>query len=101
MLISEFGYDVPAVGFAVNVNGIEKVIIKNGVFPANQEIDAIVYAEQGFEVAALKAAQALREQGLVVENALFDDLESVREYAIEKKIARVVVVDSENGEVTE
>lgn len=100
-LISEFGYDVPAVGFAVNVNGIEKVIIKNGVFPANQEIDAIVYAEQGFEVAALKAAQALREQGLVVENALFDDLESVREYAIEKKIARVVVVDSENGEVTE
>ncbi len=100
-LISEFGYDVPAVGFAVNVNGIEKVIIKNGVFPANQEIDAIVYAEQGFEVAALKAAQALREQGLVVENALFDDLESVREYAIERKIARVVVVDSENGEVTE
>lgn len=100
-LISEFGYDVPAIGFAVNVNGIEKVIIKNGVFPANQEIDAIVYAEQGFEVAALKAAQALREQGLVVENALFDDLESVREYAIERKIARVVVVDSENGEVTE
>ncbi len=100
-LISEFGYDVPAIGFAVNVNGIEKVIIKNGVFPANQEIDAIVYAEEGFEVAALKAAQALREQGLVVENALFDDLESVREYAIERKIARVVVVDSENGEVTE
>ena len=100
-LISEFGYDVPAIGFAVNVNGIEKVIIKNGVFPANQQIDAIVYAEEGFEVAALKAAQELREQGLVVENALFDDLESVREYAIERKITRIVVVDSESKEVIE
>ncbi len=97
-LISEFGYDVPAIGFAVNVNGIEKVIVKNGVFPANQKIDAIVYAEQGFEVAALKSAQKLREQGYVVENALFDDLESVREYAIEKKIAKVVVIDSDSKE---
>ena len=97
-LISEFGYDVPAIGFAVNVNGIEKAIMKNGVFPAEKQIDAIVYAEEGFEVAALKAAQELREQGLVVENALFDDLDSVREYAREKKIARVVVIDSENKE---
>ncbi|HOC33618.1 MAG TPA: ATP phosphoribosyltransferase regulatory subunit, partial [Ruminococcus flavefaciens] len=97
-LISEFGYDVPAIGFAVNVNGIEKAIMKNGVFPAEKQIDAIVYAEEGCEVAALKAAQELREQGLVVENALFDDLDSVREYAREKKIARVVVIDSESKE---
>ena len=76
----------------------EKAIMKNGVFPAEKQIDAIVYAEEGCEVAALKAAQELREQGLVVENALFDDLDSVREYAREKKIARVVVIDSENKE---
>ncbi|MDE6425235.1 MAG: ATP phosphoribosyltransferase regulatory subunit [Ruminococcus sp.] len=94
-LISEFGYDAPAVGFAVNVNAVAKLIEKNGVMPAIPRIDAIVYAEEGFEVSAIKTAQALREQGLVVENALFDDLATVREYAIEKKIPRVVVVNSD------
>ena len=46
-----------------------------------------------------RAARELREQGLIVENALFDDLESVREYAMEKKIAKVVVIDGESKEV--
>ncbi|MDE6101895.1 MAG: ATP phosphoribosyltransferase regulatory subunit [Ruminococcus sp.] len=95
-LISEFGYDIPAVGFAVNINAVAKVIEKNGVIPAIPRIDAVVYAEEGFEVAALKAAQELREQGLVVENALFDDLETVRNYAKDKKIPKVVVINSDD-----
>ena len=94
-LISEFGYDAPAIGFAVNVNAVAKLIEKSGIIPSMPKIDAIVYAEEGFEVSAIKTAQALREQGLVVENALFDDLETVREYAIEKKIPQVVVVNSD------
>lgn len=98
-LISEFGYDIPAIGFAVNVNAISKVIEKNGVLPAVPRADAIVFAEEGCEVAALKAAQELREQGLIVENALFDDIESVREYAKEKKIAKVVVIDGSGEEL--
>lgn len=97
-LIAEFGYDIPAVGFAVNVNAISKVIEKNGILPAVQGADVIVYAEEGCEVEALKKAKELREQGMIVENALFGDIESVREYAKEKKIARVVVVDGESGE---
>lgn len=96
-LISEFGYDVPAVGFAVNVNAVAKLIEKNGIIPAMPRIDAIVYAEESFEVAAIKAAQSMREQGMVVENALFDDLETVRNYAKEKKIPKVVVINSEEA----
>lgn len=96
-LISEFGYDVPAVGFAVNVNAVAKVIEKSGVLPGMPHTDVVVYAEPGCEVAAIRAAQELREQGLIVENALFDDMESVREYAKEKKISRVVVINGENG----
>lgn len=98
-LISEFGYDVPAIGFAVNVNAVAKLIEKSGVIPAMPRIDAIVYAEKGFEVAAIKTAQELREQGLIVENALSDDLNSVRNYAKEKKIPKVVVVNSEEAEL--
>jgi len=97
-LISEFGYDVPAVGFAVNVNGIAKVIEKSGELPNTPSADVIVYAEKGCEAEAFKEAGKLRAQGLIVENALFDDLDSVREYAMERKIAKVVVVDGSREE---
>jgi ATP phosphoribosyltransferase regulatory subunit len=95
-LISEFGYDIPAVGFAVNVDAVAKVIVKNGGSAEMPCADIIVYAESGFEVEAIKKAEKLRSEGYVVENALFDDIEIVREYAKEKKISKIVVVDSEN-----
>ena len=72
---------------------------KSDVLPAEPRSDVIVYAEEGCEVAALKAAKELREQGMIVENALFDDIDSVRAYAMEKKIAKVVVIDGESKEV--
>ncbi|MDE6500956.1 MAG: ATP phosphoribosyltransferase regulatory subunit [Ruminococcus sp.] len=97
-LISEFGYDIPAVGFAVNVNAVAKLIEKNGIIPSMHRVDAIVYAEKGFEVSAIKTAQSLREQGMIVETALFDDIETVRNYAKEKKIPKVIVVNSEEAE---
>ena len=97
-LISEFGYDVPAVGFAVNVNGIAKVIEKSGELPKIPAADVIVYAEKGCEAEAFKEAGKLRAQGLIVENALFDDLTSVREYAMERRIAKVVVIDGSREE---
>jgi ATP phosphoribosyltransferase regulatory subunit len=94
-LISEFGYDIPAVGFAVNINAVLKVMEKSGIVPAMPRTDVIVYAADGFEIEALKKAEELREDGLVVENALFDDFESVREYAIEKRISKIIVVDGD------
>lgn len=97
-LISDFGYDIPAIGFAVNVNAISKVIERNGILPAVPYSDVIVFAEEGCEVAAIKQARELREQGFIVENALFSDIESVREYAKEKKIGKVVVVDCDDEE---
>lgn len=97
-LISDFGYDIPAVGFAVNVNAISKVIERNGILPTEPSPDVIVYAEEGCEAAAIKQARELREQGFIVENALFSDIESVREYAKEKRIGKVVVVDCDSEE---
>ncbi|MBR3759829.1 MAG: ATP phosphoribosyltransferase regulatory subunit [Ruminococcus sp.] len=92
-LISEFGYDVPAVGFAMNVNSVAKVIEKNGILPSTPVPDVLVYAPEGCEVEAFRTAQEFRDQGMIVENALFEDLESARAYAIDKKIARFVVVE--------
>ena len=96
-LISEFGYDIPAVGFAVNVDAIAKVASKNANEIKVPVPDAIVYAEPGYEVSALKLAQKLRNKGEIVENALFDDLDLVRDYAKEKKISRIIVVDGSSS----
>lgn len=100
-LISEFGYDIPAVGFAVDVDAVSKVIAKSGIVAVPESADAIVYAEEGCEVEAIKTAQKLRDSGLIVENALFDSLETVREYAKEKRIAKIVVVDGSEEDKTE
>lgn len=100
-LISEFGYDIPAVGFAIDIDAVSKVLVKNGATPEKPMTDAIVYAENGFEVEALKKAQELRDSGLIVENALFDSLETVREYAKENKISKIVVVDGKDDSETE
>ena len=97
-LISEFGYDVPAVGFAMNVNSVAKVIEKSGVIPSVPVADVLVYAPEGCEVEALRKAQEFRDQGYIVENALFEDLESARAYAIDKKIAKFVVVEEKSCE---
>lgn len=97
-LISEFGYDVPAVGFAMNVNGVAKVIEKSGVLPAVPSADVLVYAAEGCEAAAFKAAREYRSQGQIVEISLFDDLESARAYAKEKKIAKVAVIEETEDE---
>lgn len=99
-LISEFGYDIPAVGFAVNVDAVAKVLTKNGMRAKVKPADIIVYAETGFEVKAIKAAEKLRNEGYIVENALYEDLETVREYAKEMKISKLVIVDNENEEET-
>lgn len=90
-LIKEFGMDMPATGFAVNVDAVAKVM------SAKQEIhltpsDAVVFGEDGYETEAIKEADKLIAQGLVVENAVFDKLDDVLAYAEEKHINKVYVV---------
>lgn len=98
-LISEFGYDVPAVGFAVDVNAVSKVIAKNGDINSYRPVsDVIVYSAPGNEIKGIKTANKLRAKGDIVENSLFETLDATREYAREKKIAKIVVVEEDIDE---
>ncbi len=93
-LISEFGYDVPATGFAVNVNAVSAIIAKDSK-KRTKPSDAIVFARTGYEIKAIKIANKMRAKGKVVEMALLDDLDSVREYAKERNVSEIVIVDEE------
>lgn len=99
-LIAEFGYDVPATGFAVNVDAVSSIISKNKKVSVKPS-DIIVFAEKGYEMKAVLAAQNYRKQGLTAENALSDNLDEVKEYAAKKGIGRIAVVNENITEVSE
>ncbi len=88
-LISEFGYDVPATGFAVNVDAVAELAVKD---TKTASADIIVFAEPGYELQGIMKASEYRKKGFIVENALCEDIESVREYAKEKKISKIVMI---------
>lgn len=97
-LLSDFGYDIPAIGFGLNVDAAANVQLKNQKVQLHPA-DAVIYAAQGYEMKAVQVSKALREQGQIVELSCFDMLDLVREYAREKQIGRVVIVDEEITEV--
>ena len=88
-LLAEFGYDVPATGFAVNVDAVAKVMKQSHTYSAPVP-DVIVYGADGFVMEAIKYANELRGKGLVVENSVFDSYDETKAYAAKKGIARTV-----------
>ena len=93
-LLAEFGYDVPATGFAVNVDAAAKVMKQSHTYSAPVP-DVIVYGADGFVMKAIKYANGLRGEGLIVENSVFDSYEKTKEYAEEKGVAKTVCVGNE------
>ncbi|WP_295215439.1 ATP phosphoribosyltransferase regulatory subunit [Ruminococcus sp.] len=97
-LLSDFGYDIPATGFAVNVDAVSNILRKNKDV-AVQPADAVIYAAPGYEMKAVTVSQELRAKGQIVEYAFFDSIDLVREYAKDRRIGKVVIVDEEITEV--
>lgn len=95
-LIADFGYDVPATGFAVNVDAVTQVELKHKPVKA-APVEVIVFAEKGFEMEALAKADELRKDGKKVEISLFDTIEETVKYAGEKDIAEVVTVNGKEA----
>ncbi|MCM1523903.1 MAG: ATP phosphoribosyltransferase regulatory subunit [Ruminococcus sp.] len=93
-LLSEFGFDLPAAGFAVNVDAAARAEMKKVSF-APVPVDVIVFGEKGFEIKAALHSRQLISEGMTAETSVFDDLEQVREYAAKKGVNRIDIV-SEN-----
>lgn len=96
-LIADFGYDVPATGFAVNVDAVTQVELKHKPVKA-APVEVIVFAEKEFEMEALAKADELRKNGKKVEISLFDTIEETVKYAGEKDIAEVLTVNGKEAQ---
>ncbi len=99
-LLSEFGYDIPAVGMAVNVDAVAAVIGKKNP-PVHAAPDVLIAAQEGCEAEAVQKAAALRAEGLCVEHSMFTDFVLSEEYAKDRKIARIILISSEQTEELE
>lgn len=91
-LISEFGYDVPATGFAINVNLVAALVRKLALSPVSKAPDAVVFAEHGYCIDAITYAMELAQTGVVAENAVFEDLEGTIEYCRNKSVNQLHIV---------
>lgn len=98
-LLESFGYDVPAVGFAVNVDAVAKVAMKKNP-RTKKPADAVIYAAPGYEQAAIKLAETKRQAGSVVEFALEETSEAALQYAKTRQIPKLYRVEEEVTEVT-
>lgn len=96
-LLDEFGYDVPATGFAVNIDAAAKVMKQSHTYSA-PVADVIVYGEEEFVMDAITYANVLRSKGMTVENSVFATYEETKRYAENKKIGRVIYVGKNNTE---
>lgn len=96
-LIGDFGRDVPAVGFAVNVEAAAKVQLKNLGDDAtlSAPADVLVYAEKGYEVNGLMHCAKLIHDGLTVFNSVFASEEEAVKYASAHGITRMDIVTSD------
>jgi ATP phosphoribosyltransferase regulatory subunit len=98
-LLASFGYDVPAVGFAVNVDAVTKLAAKKN--PREKKpADAVIYAEDGYEKKAILLAESMRRNGAVVEFALEDTAEAALQYAKTRNVPKLYRVEEEVTEVT-
>lgn len=94
-LLSRFGMDLPATGFAVNVDALAKVLLDRGEVDPPMPPEILVHAQQGYEAAALQKVNELCDQGILCEFSVFGSLEKAQEYAAERCISRVFSVGSE------
>jgi len=92
-LLSEFDFPVPATGFAVEIDALCDALQDVAGQSGDKIPDVLVWGAQGCEMKALTRVSELNARGLVCESALCDDRQAVMQYAEDKGIARVEIIE--------
>ncbi|MBQ2676409.1 MAG: ATP phosphoribosyltransferase regulatory subunit [Clostridia bacterium] len=91
-LLSKFGVNMAAIGFAVQNDAMAEILLQSGQISKTTAPDMLVFAEKGYELKALNYCDSLANQGKTVESSVFDTFEESVEYAKKRGIKRIVTV---------
>lgn len=93
-LLEYFDLPMPAIGFAINVDALAKIMLKRGKIPAEAPVDIFVHGDKGSEVNALRHVSKLVAQGFRCETSVFETREQALEYAALRGMKRIDFVGS-------
>ena len=100
-LLNEFNLDLPATGFAVNVDSLSNLLLRrNRRLWSMKTPDCLVHAIKGFEAKALdiiSAATKDSDDRRVYMASTFDSVEQAKNFAEEQGIPKLIIV----GKTTE
>ncbi|MCI8386754.1 MAG: ATP phosphoribosyltransferase regulatory subunit [Acutalibacter sp.] len=96
-LCGQFGAQMPAAGFAVDMEAAAGLI--QGQLPPEEASQVLVHGEPGFEMKAQQELIRLTEQGLACESSVWDSLEEARAYAEQAGIPRLLLVGESVREI--
>lgn len=89
-LLGEFGRQMPAIGFAVQIDLIADVLLRQQSFRSQAEV--LVYAETVYVPQSLAFMQSLDRQGVRSEYCLAESVEEAQSYARAKGIRELFIV---------
>lgn len=96
-LIGNFGVNIPATGFAVNINATANVLLKKTEKTLLKKADILVFAKSADFINSLLHCKKLIEKGYIVDNSvLSSEIEAV-DYARKKGIRQIDIVEDESS----
>lgn len=92
-LIKRFGMDMPATGFAINVDSILETLSKGKCKNNDLNIDYVIFSNDSLIEKANVLSEQLINKGYICELSLFDNFEDTKIYALKKKIGKILIVE--------
>ena len=96
-LLSDYGMDLPAIGFGIDVDALARVVRKD--MSVQLLPDVLVFPYKGYAVKAMKEIQRLVEMGFQAEFCVCNTSDEAKEYARRKGIPTVYFVGEDVVEV--
>lgn len=98
-LIGSFGADdMPAVGFAVNVNAIAAANLRSNRSTKARHAEVLVFAADEDLIDGISHCTKLISKGISAEFSTCPTLDAAMEYAKANKIGRIDIIDKEKNE---
>ncbi|WP_040196589.1 ATP phosphoribosyltransferase regulatory subunit [Candidatus Soleaferrea massiliensis] len=92
-LLIEFGADLPAIGFGLDVDSVSKFLMEKDPSGRSRPADMLVHANEGYCIQALGYLSRKIAENNVCEYSCFDSVEDAKSYCKEKGIRELHIVD--------